>query len=312
MHYAICLIKQNYDYQPATTEQLLTLRNNFSSEELILIEKHAQSVTPLNDEKEKRLYASDNQRWKRHFDTLTTAFESNNPAHFYGEVVRLASLNRSVRLVDTRNIFYKGYLFMVEHHKATSLKLYMHYLDVKSASGTFKHKQISARNMAKLFAGKEQQTKFDIIRQQYLTKGNLDKALAEIDLLYVPVRRKINLHIDQIQEANARQTKVAQLLSIYLDDEPVTKAPSEACYITEQQTSNDNHQKALFDLFISNAFRLNQQEVHIFAQTRGLFKDQFIESVNEQYYEALDDLLIEEEEEEYILNEEYYMQVVSQ
>lgn len=199
---------------------------------------------------------------------------------------------------------------MIEHHKEISLKLYLQYLNVKSASGTFKYKQISVRNASKLFSNKEQKTKFEAICKQFQKNYKLEKALAQISELYTPVRRKIKLNVDSIQEAKAKQASVAKILGAYLDDEPIAEKHENTQPETVINTPANNQQE-LFDLFISNTFRLNQQEINIFVQSKGLFKDQFIESINEQYYETLDDLLIEEESGEYILNEEYYTQIVS-
>lgn len=199
---------------------------------------------------------------------------------------------------------------MVQNHKETSLKFYLHYLHVKSASETFKHKQISTRNISRLFGSKEQKEKFDAICRKFQKDQKLEKALTELSALCTPVRKKINLNISSIQDAKEKQTQVAQLLSSYLEDEPIPEISVPDIITEKQQHVAGDNQKELFDLFTANTFRLNQQEVHIFAQSKGLFKDRFIESINEQYYEILDDLLIEEEGEEYILNKEYYTQVV--
>lgn len=318
VQYCICLIKEKYDYEPLPIDQVQTIRAVLSPDEIALIEKHTTSITPLSNEEEKKLFAHDNQRWRRKYDQITQAFEINqiapsaninNPDDFYGNIIRLASINKDVRLADARNIFYKSYLFMIEYHKETSLKLYLQYLNVKSASGTFKYKQISVRNASKLFSNKEQKAKFEAICKQFQKNYKLEKALAEITELYTPVRRKIKLNVDSIQEAKAKQASVAKILEAYLDDEPIAETYENTQPEVIINTTGNNQQE-LFDLFMSNAFRLNQQEINIFVQSKGLFKDQFIESINEQYYETLDDLLIEEEGGEYILNEEYYQQIV--
>lgn len=311
MQYCIYLIKEKYDFLPDSTNQVLDFQENFFADEITLIEKNIQYIPPLTDENEEKLFAYDNQRWKRKFDELTLNFDINQPDDFYGKVIRLASLNKRSRLMDLRNIYYKSYLFMVQNHKETSLKFYLHYLHVKSASETFKHKQISARNESRLFSSKEQKKKFDSICNRLQKDNKLEKALEETSILCLPVRKKISLNVGSIQEANEKQTKVAQLLSTYLDDESVPEISVANTIAEKQQEVVGDNQKELFGLFTASAFRLNQQEVHIFAQSRGLFKDQFIESINDQFYETLDDLLIEEDGEEYILNEEYYTRVVS-
>ena len=306
--YCISLLKDKYDFKPIPEDQRSALQASLSSTEIALIEKQIQLTPPPTPAEEKKLFAHDNQRWKRQYHQWTQTFAPGNPDVFYEKIVRLASLNKSVRVTDTRNILYKGYLFIAEYHQVTALKLYLHYLSIKSNSGTFKHKQIGARYTPKLFNSKEQKEKFDAICQQFQKYEKLDKALKQTEELYTPVRKKISLRADLIQDANTRQTQVAQLLSAYLDDEPIPETPVNLDIEREQEETTEDNQKKLFDLFITNSYRLNQQEVHIFAQSKGLFKDQFIESINEQYYDEFDDLLIEEEGEEYILNKAYYQQ----
>lgn len=311
MQYCIYLIKATYDFKPAGADQLSACRTSFLPGNVTLIEKHAESIAPLSNEAEKILFAHDHQRWKRKFNQITQAFDINNPDDFYENITRLASFNKNVRLTDTRNIFYKSYLFMIEYHPITSLKLYLHYLSVKSVSDTFKYKQISARNASKLFGGNERQQRFETVSNQFQKDGDLEKALAAIGELYIPVRRKIKLNAGSIQEARNRQASVAKILGAYLDDDPVVDAHENIQPEVIINTA-DNNRQALFDLFISHAFRLNQQEINKFVHSKGLFKDPFIEGINEQYYEILDDLLIEQEGDEYILNKTYYQEAVKE
>lgn len=318
IQYCICLIKTKYDYKPEPADQLLTLQKNLFSGDITLIDKHAEFILPLIEQEEIKLFTLDNQRWKRKYEGIIQTFEINKtapaseintPDNFYEKILQLASLNKKVRLADTRNIFYKSYLFMVEHHKETSLKLYLHYLNVKSSSETFQHKQISTRNTSKLF-NKGQKAKFDTICKKLIKSQKLDEALKEVSEFYQPVRRKIHLNIESIQEVNSRQAKIAKILGTYLDDEPIVETSANIEPIAQINTTENNRQE-LFNLFITNGYHLNQQEVNIFAQSKGFFKDQFIESINEQYYETLDDLLIEESEEGYILNEDYYKEIIN-
>jgi hypothetical protein len=47
-----------------------------------------------------------------------------------------------------------------------------------------------------------------------------------------------------------------------------------------------------------------------FAKSKGVFKNQLIESINEICYEILDDVLIEEEDEFYTINPDYYQKLL--
>jgi len=63
--------------------------------------------------------------------------------------------------------------------------------------------------------------------------------------------------------------------------------------------------KAL-ELFKSNTYRLNFNELELFAKANTIFKNQLINSINEKCFEILDDNLIEEEDNTYTIDEKYY------
>ena len=70
------------------------------------------------------------------------------------------------------------------------------------------------------------------------------------------------------------------------------------------------HTTAL-EIFAKNNFSVSQSELETFAKSKGVFKNQLIESINEVCYENLDDILIEEEDEYYIINPNYYQRLLA-
>jgi hypothetical protein len=62
-------------------------------------------------------------------------------------------------------------------------------------------------------------------------------------------------------------------------------------------------------LFSKNNFSILQSEIEDFAKSKGVFKNQVIESINESCYEVLDDVLIEEEDDYYTIIPEYFQKI---
>jgi hypothetical protein len=63
------------------------------------------------------------------------------------------------------------------------------------------------------------------------------------------------------------------------------------------------------ELFSKSNFSIPQSELEIFAKSKGIFKNQLIESINETCYDFLDDVLIEEEDDYYTINTNYFQRI---
>ena len=308
MNYCKCIIRNTYLYNVPSFEEMELLRKSLPLDIIDLVEEKAKSEVRkiLTDEEEEILFRWDKKRAKRIYENIANNFDKSNPNDFYNKICQLVSLAKA-RDTTARDIYYRSYNFMALHHKKLSLKFYLHYLNVESTSPDFIHKEIGVRNAKRLFTDDNQKKEFDVIckKCKKWKNSNIDKAFELLDEMLIPKRKKITLNVESILREKEKHSKVTQLLGEYLDEEEVIEIIPEKVEITES-----NNQKELFELFISNSFRLNQQEINIFAQSKNLFKDQFIESINDAYYEEFDDLLIEEEGEEYILNKEYYEQIM--
>ena len=303
MNYCKCIIQNTYLYNVPSFEKIEFLRKSLPLDIIDLAEEIAKSVVrkTLTNKEEEILFLWDKKRAEQIYKNILNDFEPKNPLDFYEKVCRLTSFYPNIYLTSIRNIYYRSYNFMVLHHKEISLKFYLHYLSVP----TTQHKEIATRNAKRLFTDETQKKEFDAICKKCKKQNSdIDKIFALLDEMLIPKRKKITLNVESILKEKEKHSKVTQLLGEYLDEEePIEIVPEKV-----EITGNDD-KKELFELFISHSFRLNQQEVNIFAQSKNLFKDQFIESINDAYYEEFDDLLIEEEGEEYILNKEYYEQI---
>jgi len=275
-----------------------------------IIKDKEQSIRALTETEEQELFKHDKKRMKRIYDGLVSKLDKNHPNIFYDDICKLGLYCRTIGAIHSRSLYYKSHNLMVDYDRKYALKLYLHYLSIKSTSETFKYKEITKRNTSELFDTEEQKKKFALICAQFREKQDIAWACEQVDELYIHVRRKIKLQIESIKDAKSQHNEVAQMLGTYLNEEETLSEVSSLEKFSKKTTEYPSeNKKELFDLFILRSFRLNRQEVNIFATSKGLFRDNFIESINEEYYETLDDLLIEVEGDDYIMNEDYYQQI---
>lgn len=276
----------------------------------------------LNDEEEHLLFKIDKKRAGNVSDFYIS---DDSPEKFYHEICRFARLNRDISIQHIRTLYNRGhcrlaYRWQTPETTFYALKLYLHYLTVKSSSPTYRYSQhrVPFNNQAKGQA-------FNNICEQLKHDGDLDNAFAQLDVFMhttfpedpesepsPPPRKKIKLNISSIQHAKIKQKEVAELLGEYLNDEDKENNTSNTGHFLHITSDDaDTNQEDLFKLFRSNEFRLSIEKANEFAQSKGLFAESFIESINDQYYETLDDLLIEDDEDSYILNLEYLEQIMN-
>ena len=305
MDFCLAIIKKKY-YLSSVIDNDSFFKETLPGEIYENVKDKERLLRILSEEEERELFNRDLRRIKRIINYLTATFDKNHPEQLYGQICSLASSYENISVVPVRSLYYNTHCFMADYDRVLSLKLYLRYLNVKSSSATYKYKAIMRDNADKLFDDKAQKRKFAAILEQFRQDNDLEKALEQVDSLFIHVRRKINLHIESIKEAKANHNEVALILGQYLDSEEPEKEEPPAVF---EQDDRLNHQKDLFDLFISKSFRLNRQEINIFADSRGLFRDTFIERINDSYFDMFDDLLIEEDGDYYVLNEDYYQQI---
>ena len=304
MDFCMAIVNVKFHLKPDFDDSIY--RDTLPKEICELVKIKESTIRMLSDSEERKLFKNDTKRPIRIYDYCVRHFDKNHPEIFYSTICRLNSFRNEINIVHLRNIFYKAYSFMADFDRFISLQCYLHYLTVKSASDTFQYKVISKRNVSKLFDNETQKIKFDAICNQFRQDNDTEKAFKQLDELFMRVRRKISLNIESIKEAKEKHNEVVQILEKYLDND---ESETEKQPVVIKIDDTPDNKKDLFAYFISRSFRLNRQEVNIFAKSRGLFGDTFIERINDEYYETLDDLLIEEDGDYYILNEDYYHQL---
>jgi uncharacterized protein YraI len=284
-------------------------------------------ITPPDEATEIELNSQTTSRWKIKFEELTTNFKSNSSA-FIEDIIELGKVNKKNPSVE--NIFLEASKFIAKYDKIASLTLYVHYLyhDLKSA--TFDNKQLTKTIQKSLFKTNEQLHDFEQIVSELIKDKNLDKALNAVPKIYEVKRKKIQLDRTTIKEVQQQHSGTVELLNEYLRDEfedennsiqsqeissdeikiEITRKKEESNQsgFLSELSLNPTHISVL-ELFSKNNFSIPQIEIEEFAKSRGVFKNQLIESINESCYEVLDDVLIEEEDDYYTIIPEYFQKI---
>ncbi len=288
------------------------------------------SKVALPDEAtEIELNSQNTNRWKSKFEKLTSGY-NNQPKEFIDTIISIGIQNKKNPSVE--NIFFEASKFIAKHDKESALTLYVHYLyhDLKSAS--FDNKQLTKTIQKSLFKTNEQLHDFEKIVSELISDKDLDKALKSVPKIYEVKRKKIQLDRTAIKEVKQQHTGTVELLNEYLQDD----FEDENNTIQSQEINNEEikieiiqknesfkqseflselsfnfmHISTL-ELFSKNNFSILQNEIEAFAKSKGIFKNQLIESINDICYEHLDDILIEEDDEYYTINQDYYQTILA-
>lgn len=273
------------------------------------------------------LYAQNTNRWKIKFEKLTTNYD-DKPKEFIDSIVTLGILNQKNPSIE--NIFFDASKFIAKYDKESALSLYVHYLyhDLKSA--TFDNKQLTKTIQKSLFKTNEQLHDFEIIISELIKDKDLEKALKNVPKVYEVKRKKIQLDTASIKEVQLQHSGTVELLNEYLKDDfedqnnsiKLQEISNEEIKIEITQKNEDTVlsvfvsdlsfspiQISALELFSKSNFSVQQSELEVFAKSKGIFKNQLIESINETCYDLLDDLLIEEEDDYYTINTNYFQRI---
>ena len=292
-----------------------------------LISRLISKVSTPDEATEIELNSQSTNRWKIKFEELTTHY-NEKPKDFIDSIVNLGKLNKKNPSIE--NIFFEASKFIAKYDKESALALYVHYLyhDLKSA--TFDNKQLTKTIQKSLFKTNEQLHDFEIIVSELIKDKDLEKALINVSKVYEVKRKKIQLDSASIKEVQQQHSGTVELLNEYLKDDFEDENNS----IKSQEINNEEikieitqksentvdsaflsslsfspiHLSAL-ELFTKSNFSVPQSEIEVFAKSKGIFKNQLIESINETCYDLLDDVLIEEEDDYYTINTNYFKRI---
>ena len=284
------------------------------------------SISPLSEQLETKLNSLKPNRWKIIFKELTNNYNGNSK-DFVNSIVLLGNLNKQSLSIE--NIFFEASKFIAKHDSESALTLYIHYLyhDLKSAS--FDNKQLTKTIQKSLFKTDKQLHDFEKIVSELIRDKDLDKALRAVSKIYEVKRKKIKLDTVSIKDIKQQHWGTVELLNEYLKDDVENDISIENTQIEEDkefkietilQTEKSQNsidivftqiQTSALDFFTKNNFSVLQSEFETFAKSKGIFKNQLIESINDICYEYLDDILIGEDDEYYTINQDYYNTILA-
>lgn len=319
--------KINTDTYYTTAEEKTEFETKIISKVSGLLPVLISKVSVPDEATDIELYSQNTNRWKIKFEVLTTRY-NEKPKEFIDSIVALGKLNKKNPSIE--NIFFEASKFIAKYDKESALSLYVHYLfhDLKSA--TFDNKQLTKTIQKSLFKTNEQLHDFEIIVSELIKDKDLEKALKNVSKVYEVKRKKIQLNTTSIKEVQQQHSGTVELLNEYLKDDfedennsiksqeinneeikiEITQKSEETSHsaFVSDLTFSPIHISAL-ELFSKSNFSIPQSELEIFAKSKGIFKNQLIESINETCYDFLDDVLIEEEDDYYTISTNYFQRI---
>ncbi|MER3465053.1 MAG: hypothetical protein C4329_12205 [Chitinophagaceae bacterium] len=296
-----------------------------------LVDLSISEIKEIDVESEIKINNYSRSRYKNELKLLSESFDREKLSNYNTAIENLVLRNQGNPFIE--NIYYEASKFVSKYDKLLSLTYYIKYLyhDLKSA--TFDNKQLTKTIQKSLFKTNEQLHDFEIIVRELIKDKDLDKALKNIPKVYEAKRRKIQLDTASIKDIQQQHSGTVQLLNEYLkddfEDENNTIKPqeisNEEIKIEITPKSEEVHQSAFIselifseiqttalELFAKSNFSVSQSELEAFAKSKGVFKNQLVESINEICYDFFDDVLIEEEDEYYTINTNYFQRILAQ
>ncbi|KGO87061.1 hypothetical protein Q765_07565 [Flavobacterium rivuli WB 3.3-2 = DSM 21788] len=311
----------------------IDINNEYHGKLIIRLQKalaiYAPTLSYPNRDAELELNAQNPARWKIKYDELTNVYKGDSK-QFVSDFIILGNLNKRNPAVE--NIFYEASKFMAQYDKIASLRLYIYYLHYDLKSVKFDNKPLAKTIQKSLFTTNEQLHNFQIIVSEMVNDKELDKALNAIPKVYAAKRKKIQIDRDAIQQVHEKHSGTVELLNEYLKDEYedettafkteeinademvmeiTSKTAGQEISVFNAGISLTQIQCEILELFVKANLTVYHHDIEIFARSKGVFKNQLIESLNEACYDTLDDVLIEEEDEYYTITENYYQTIVA-
>ncbi|QNF31413.1 hypothetical protein HUW51_01225 (plasmid) [Adhaeribacter swui] len=290
-------------------------------------------INPPDEATETELNIQNTSRWKTKFDEITYNFKGVDGKKFIEDIKQLGNLNQKNPSLE--NIYFEASKFIAKTDREAALILYVYYLYYDLQSVAFNNKQLTKTIQKSLFKTEGQLHDFESILKDLIIDRDLDKALQSVPRLYIPKRKKIQLNTEVIKEVQQLHSGTVELLNEYLQEEEDSVAVEltekegvenlEATEISFERllpqtvvTENlfvdglilSGPQSDLLRLFSNNNFSLTQQDVESFSKSKGLMRSQLIDSINENCFDQLDDVLIEEDGDYFTIYENYFKQLI--
>lgn len=274
------------------------------------------------------LNETNTNRWKDKFAMIVSDY--TNTVSFEREVARLAEVNIKNPSLD--DIYLEASKFISTHDRNAALRLYLHYLEKDLESKRFDRKYLTRSIQKNLFSTPEQFAEFEGIVNEFVLTRNFPLAATKLDALYLPKRKRIVIDRNAIDRVQQLDSQTSKILGDLLADEEEAAGPPDLS-ITENMTdiefkvvdtgdpggiqkylpelSLNDPQMDLLDYFEKNSLTVLKSGLEEYMRSRHLFMNAAVESVNDQLYDTLDDVLIEEEDDYFTINPEYYKKLLN-
>lgn len=272
------------------------------------------------------LNAQNVNRWKVEFEDLKNNFKKEEQKEFIEGLIKLEESNEKNPNIE--HIFFEASKFISKYDKVQALKYYAKYIYYDLKSKKIDNRELTKTVQKSLFKTDEQINDFKIIIKDLIETEDIQVALEKISKIYVPKRKKIKLNHSEIYKVEQKHEGTVELLNGYLGDErdleenvDIKKSSEENVEIVPAPCIEYNSifipeikmkqvEEELVKMIINNDYGIKQDIVEKYAAENGMFKNQLIDSINENCEEQLEgEILIEEDDENYIIEESYYKEI---
>jgi hypothetical protein len=294
----------------------------------LYIKEDMAKISDIDLESEIKINNYNRSRYKNILENIKINFKATEIHLFNDKIIDLEKRNLENPFIE--NIYFEASKFISKYENKLALEFYVKYLHHDLKSVTFDNKQLTKTIQKNLFKTNEQLHDFEIIVSDLIKDKDLEKALKNVSKIYEPKRKKIQLDTTSIKEVQQQHSETVELLNEYLKDDFEDENNS----IKAQEINNEeikieiirkseatSHSAfvsnlifspihiSTLELFSKSNFSIQQSELEVFAKSKGIFKNQLIESINETCYDFLDDVLIEEEDDYYTINTNYFQRI---
>lgn len=282
-----------------------------------IIKAKVEVLPPFTDEEEIIVNNSYTTRWRSFYKDITDSYDGNI-TNYLQQVERLAALNKEN--FGQTYLLFDASKFLTDKDNISALKMYIRYIEVFSTFSSDEEKPLPKYICKKLFKPKELQDEFESIINNFKKDKDRGKAFSSIDELYLPKRKKLNLDSSEIRKIAEQHSDTVKLLDEAMAEEQTmpdvqTIEENSPIIMAEPIDSSlnitlDSEQIQLLDIFVNNNYIMQKTEVEVFAKSKNLMPNRFIEKINEMCYDILDDVLIEEEDDNWIILEDYLKKIL--
>lgn len=282
-----------------------------------IIKAKVEVLPPFTDEEEIIVNNSYTTRWRSFYKDITDSYDGNI-TNYLQQVERLAALNKEN--FGQTYLLFDASKFLTDKDNISALKMYIRYIEVFSTFSSDEEKPLPKYICKKLFKPKELQDEFESIINNFKKDKDRGKAFSSIDELYLPKRKKLNLDSSEIRKIAEQHSDTVKLLDEAMAEEQTmpdvqTIEENSPIIMAEPIDSSlnitlDSEQIQLLDIFVNNNYIMQKTEVEVFAKSKNLMPNRFVEKINEMCYDILDDVLIEEEDDNWIILEDYLKKIL--